>query len=126
MNHTSQLSSFRKSAFLLFGYVTRDSKREKKRSLLSHLNRSFYPGSESPKGGRQKRQRVENEKEGKIGEGRRRLWSNLPAIVAVSQSGASGQDFVRDSIGGKFYLIDSATVCQLRCAKKSLLCSSRK
>ena len=26
-----------------------------------------YPGSESPKGGRQKRQRVENEEEGKVG-----------------------------------------------------------
>ena len=63
----------------------------------------LYPGSESPKDGRQKRQRVENEKEGKVGEGRRRLWSKPTAIVAVSQSGASGQDFVSDSIGGKFY-----------------------
>ena len=41
-------------------------------------------------------------KDGKVGEGRRRLWSSAPAIVALGQSGASGQDFVRDSIGGKF------------------------
>ena len=78
-----------------------------------------YPGSESPKGERQKRQRVENEKKWKgRGEGRRRLWFTAPAIVALGQSGASGQDFVRDSIGGKFNEIDNATVCQLRCAEK--------
>ena len=35
--------------------------------------------------------------------GERRLLFKPPAIVAVSQSGASGQDFFRDSIGGKFY-----------------------
>ena len=53
------------------------------------------------------------------GEGRRRLrLSTAPAIVALGQSGASGQDFVRDSIGGKFNEIDNATVCQLRCAEK--------
>ena len=52
------------------------------------------------------------------GEGRRRLWSTAPAIVAPGQSGASGQDFVRDSTGGKFNEIDNATVCQLRCAEK--------
>ena len=57
-------------------------------------------------------------KDGKVGEGRRRLWSTAPAIVALGQLEASGQDFVRDSIGGKFNEIDNATVCQLRCAEK--------
>ena len=53
---------------------------------------------------------MENEKQGKVWEGRRRLWSTPSAIVALGQSGASGQDFARDSIGGKFNEIDSATV----------------
>ena len=60
-------------------------------------------------------------KDGKVGGGgggRSELWSTAPAIVALGQSGASGQDFVRDSIGGKFNEIDNATVCQLRCAEK--------
>ena len=77
-----------------------------------------YPGSESPKGGRQKRQHVENEKDGKVRWRRKRLWSSATAIVALSQSGARGQDFVRDSIGGKFNEINNATVCQVRCAKE--------
>ena len=70
--------------------------------IFTEVTVTMYLGSESPKGGRQKRQCVENEKEGKVREGRRRLWSKPPAIVAVSQSGVSKQDFVPDSIGGKF------------------------
>ena len=57
-------------------------------------------------------------KDGKVDEGRTRLWSTVPAIVALGQSGASGQDFLRDLIGGQFNEIDIATVCQLRCAEK--------
>ena len=38
-------------------------------------------------------------------------WKKIPPIVALGQSGGSGQDFVRDLIGGKF-------VCQLRSAEK--------
>ena len=57
-------------------------------------------------------------KDGNVGEGRKRLLSTALAIVALGQSGASGQDFVRDSIGGKFNEIDNATVCQRRCTEK--------
>ena len=43
----------------------------------------MYPGSESPKSGRQKRQRVENGKEGKVGEGRRRAFRHMAGIFST-------------------------------------------